>query len=47
MPVADFKTYCAILGPRTYLGFAEVAMAERVKQAVTDLCGAGKTMFAS
>ena len=47
MPVADFKTYCAILGPRTYLGFAEVAMAERVKHAVTDLCVAGKTMFRS
>ena len=47
MPVADFKTYCAILGPRTYLGLAEVGMAERVKQAVTDLRGAGKTMFAS
>jgi len=47
MPVADFKTYCAILDPRTYLGFAEVAIAESVKQAVTDLRGAGKTMFAS
>ena len=47
MPVADFETYCAILDPRTYLGFVEVAMAERVKQAMTDLRGAGKTMFAS
>jgi fructose-bisphosphate aldolase, class II len=31
--------------PRTYLGLAEAAMAARVKQAVTDLCGNGKTMF--
>jgi fructose-bisphosphate aldolase class II len=62
MPVADFKTYCAILGrgvlkvegevgrkkvydPRTCLGLAEVAMAARVKQAVTDLRGNGKTIF--
>jgi len=36
-----------VYDPRTYLGFAEVAMAERVKQAMTDLRGAGKTMFAS
>jgi fructose-bisphosphate aldolase class II len=33
--------------PRSYLAFAEAAMAERVKQAVSDLRGAGKTMFAS
>ena len=61
MPVADFKTYCAILDgvlkvegevgrkkdydPRTYLGLAAAAMAARVKQAVTDLRGNGKTMF--
>jgi fructose-bisphosphate aldolase class II len=62
MPVADFKTYCAILDrgvlkvegevgrkkdydPRTYLGLAEVAMAARVKQAVPDLRGNGKTIF--
>jgi fructose-bisphosphate aldolase class II len=31
--------------PRSYLALAEVAMAERVKQAVTDLRGNGKTMF--
>jgi fructose-bisphosphate aldolase class II len=36
-----------VYDPRTYLGLAEVAMAERVKQAVADLRGAGKTMFAS
>jgi fructose-bisphosphate aldolase, class II len=33
--------------PRTYLGLAEAAMAARVKQAVTDLRGNGKTMFKS
>lgn len=31
--------------PRSYLTLAEVAMAERVKQAVNDLRGTGKTMF--
>jgi len=31
--------------PRTYLGAAEAAMALRVKQAVTDLRGNGRTMF--
>src|SRR3954447_27081235 len=31
--------------PRSYLALAETAMAERVKQAVTDLRGNGKTMF--
>jgi fructose-bisphosphate aldolase, class II len=36
-----------VYDPRTYLGLAEVAVAERVKQAVADLRGAGKTMFAS
>ena len=34
-----------VYDPRTYLALAEVAMAERVKQAVTDLRGNGKTMF--
>jgi fructose-bisphosphate aldolase class II len=33
--------------PRSYLALAEVSMAERVKQAVNDLRGNGKTMFAS
>jgi fructose-bisphosphate aldolase class II len=33
--------------PRAYLALAEVAMAERVKQAVADLRGNGRTMFAS
>ena len=33
--------------PRSYLALAETAMAERVKQAVSDLRGDGKTMFAS
>ena len=37
------KTY----DPRSYLALAEAAMAERVKQAVSDLRGTGKTMFAS
>jgi fructose-bisphosphate aldolase, class II len=36
-----------VYDPRSYLALAEAAMAERVKQAVTDLRGAGKTMFAS
>ena len=31
--------------PRTYLSLAEAAMAARVKQAVTDLRGNGKTIF--
>jgi fructose-bisphosphate aldolase class II len=31
--------------PRSYLAMAEKAMAERVKQAVSDLRGEGKTMF--
>jgi fructose-bisphosphate aldolase class II len=31
--------------PRTYLSLAEIAMATRVKQAVTDLRGNGKTIF--
>ena len=33
--------------PRSYLALAEAAMADRVKQAVSDLRGNGKTMFAS
>jgi fructose-bisphosphate aldolase class II len=37
------KTY----DPRSYLALAEAAMAERVKQAVSDLRRTGKTMFAS
>lgn len=31
--------------PRSYLAVAEVAMAERVKQAVNDLGGEGTTLF--
>ena len=33
--------------PRAYLAMAEASMAERVKQAATDLRGNGKTMFAA
>src|SRR4029077_6304597 len=36
-----------VYDPRSYLAFAETAMAERVKQAVSDLRGAGTTMFSS
>jgi fructose-bisphosphate aldolase class II len=36
-----------VYDPRSYLALAEVSMAERVKQAVSDLRGTGKTMFAS
>jgi fructose-bisphosphate aldolase class II len=36
-----------VYDPRSYLALAEGAMAERVKQAVSDLRGTGKTMFAS
>jgi len=32
---------------RSFLALAELAMAERVKQAATDLCAGGKTTFAS
>ena len=39
--VGDKKAY----DPRTYLTLAETAMAERVKQAVSDLKAAGMTMF--
>ncbi|MBV9516418.1 MAG: class II fructose-bisphosphate aldolase [Mycobacteriaceae bacterium] len=34
-----------VYDPRSYLALAEAAMADRVKQAVSDLRGAGKTMF--
>jgi fructose-bisphosphate aldolase class II len=34
-----------VYDPRSYLALAETSMAARVKQAVTDLRGAGKTMF--
>jgi fructose-bisphosphate aldolase class II len=33
--------------PRAYLALAETAMAERVKQAASDLRASGKTTFAS
>jgi fructose-bisphosphate aldolase class II len=36
-----------VYDPRSYLAVAEAAMAERVKQAATDLRSTGKTMFAS
>jgi fructose-bisphosphate aldolase class II len=36
-----------VYDPRSYLALAELSMAERVKQAVTDLRGTGKTMSAS
>jgi fructose-bisphosphate aldolase class II len=36
-----------VYDPRSYLALAELSMAERVKQAVTDLRGTGRTMFAS
>ena len=39
--VGDKKAY----DPRTYLALAEAAMAERVKRAVTELRGAGTTLF--
>jgi len=41
--VGDKKKY----DPRSYLSMAEIAMAERVKLAVTALHGAGTTLFAS
>jgi fructose-bisphosphate aldolase class II len=41
--VGNKKTY----DPRAYLALAETAMAERVKQAASDLRASGKTMFAS
>ncbi len=54
-----FKNYDAVLkvdgevgnkkvyDPRSYLALAEAAMADRVKQAVSDLRGAGTTTFSS
>ena len=36
-----------VYDPRSYLALAEASMAERVKQAVSDLRGTGQTMFAS
>ena len=36
-----------VYDPRSYLALAETAMAERVKQAASDLRASGKTMFAS
>ena len=33
--------------PRSYLAIAETAMAERVKQAASDLRASGRTMFTS
>jgi len=39
--VGNKKTY----DPRTYLALAEAGMTERVKKAVSDLRGTGKTMF--
>lgn len=39
--VGNKKTY----DPRTYLALAEASMAERVKQAVSDLRGTGTTLF--
>jgi fructose-bisphosphate aldolase class II len=41
--VGNKKTY----DPRTYLALGEAAMAERVKQAVSDLRGNGTTLFGS
>ena len=36
-----------VYDPRAYLALAETAMAERVKQAASDLRPSGKTTFAS
>jgi fructose-bisphosphate aldolase class II len=36
-----------VYDPRSYLALAETAMAERVKQAASDLRASGKTMSAS
>jgi hypothetical protein len=38
---------CPAYEARTYLALAETAMAERVKQAASDLRASGKTMFVS
>jgi hypothetical protein len=48
MPVPDFKTCCEILGWTHSGHFARpAAMAERVKQAASDLRASEKTMFPS
>lgn len=36
-----------VYDPRSYLALAETAMAERVKQAASDLRASGETMFGS
>jgi fructose-bisphosphate aldolase class II len=36
-----------VYDPRSYLALAEAAMADRVKQAVSDLRATGTTMFSS
>ena len=36
-----------VYDPRSYLAIAETAMAERVKEAASDLRAGGKTMFGS
>ena len=36
-----------VYDPRSYLALAETSMAERVKQAASDLRASGKTVFAS
>jgi len=36
-----------VYDPREYLALTETAMAERVKQAASDLRASGNTMFAS
>ncbi len=45
LTVRDRLFQCTV--ESTYLALAEVAMAERVKQAASDLRASGKTMFAS
>jgi fructose-bisphosphate aldolase class II len=59
VPGHTFKSYDGVLKvdgevgnkkayyPRSYLALAEAAMADRVKQAVSDLRGGGMTMFSS
>ena len=36
-----------VYDPRSYLALAEAAMADRVKQAVSDLRATGRTIFSS
>jgi hypothetical protein len=45
----EFPAFCSTddFVARSYLALAETAMAERVKQAASDLRASGKTMFAS